>query len=126
MAEVFKEEINKSIKDIYENANRQWKEMNKRVQYLKIKMESTKKSKTEGNLEIKKKCSNLNRNHRGLTNRIQEMEERTPGIEEIIEEMDASVKEGIKSKFKILKVKKKKRLAQNIQEIWDTIILPNV
>lgn len=55
MAEVFKEEINKSIKDIYENANRQWKEMNKRVQYLKIKMESTKKSKTEGNLEIKKK-----------------------------------------------------------------------
>jgi hypothetical protein len=54
----------------------------------------------------------LNRNLRGLTKSTQEIEERIPGIEDKIEEMDTSVK---KKKKKV-----KKNQAQNIQEIWDT------
>ena len=44
MIEVLKEEITKSLKDIYENTNKQWKEMNKTVQDLKVEIESIKKT----------------------------------------------------------------------------------
>jgi hypothetical protein len=44
-----------------------------------------------------------------ITNRIQELEERIPGIEDEVEEI---VKENVKSK---------KFLTQNIQKIWDTM-----
>jgi uncharacterized coiled-coil protein SlyX len=43
-----------------------------------------------------------------ITNRIQEMEERIPGTEDTIEEIDISVKENAKSK---------KFMRQSIQEI---------
>ena len=45
------------------------------------------------------------------------MEVRTSSVKDIIEEMNISVKENVKC-FKIL--------AQNIQEIWDTIKGPNL
>lgn len=45
--------------------------MNKRMQDLKVKIESMKKTQTEGNLEIKQ-LSNMNRNLRG--NRIKSWE----------------------------------------------------
>ena len=47
-----------------------------------------------------------------ITNRIQEMEERISGVEDTIEEIDSLAKENVKSN---------KLLAQNIQEIWDTV-----
>ena len=52
-----------------------------------------------------------------LTNRVQEIEDRSSGIEDTIGEMDTSVKENVKSKY---------ILEQNIQEIWDTMKRPNL
>ena len=46
-----------------------------------------------------------------FTNQIKEMEDRISGIEDTIEEINTPVKETFKS------LKKKKALAQNIQEI---------
>ena len=47
-----------------------------------------------------------------ITNRIQEMAERSSGWEDRIEEIDTSVKENVKSKT---------FLTQNVQEIWETM-----
>ena len=47
-----------------------------------------------------------------FTNRIQEIEEGLQAVENMIECMDTSVKENVKSR---------KLLTQNIQEIWATI-----
>jgi uncharacterized coiled-coil protein SlyX len=52
-----------------------------------------------------------------ITKRIQELEERISGIEDTIEGIDISVKENSKCK---------KFLNQNIQEIWDTMKMPNL
>jgi predicted nucleotide-binding protein (sugar kinase/HSP70/actin superfamily) len=52
MTEVLKEEMTKSLKEVYENTNKQWKEMNKTVQDLKVEIESIKKTQREGNVEI--------------------------------------------------------------------------
>ena len=52
-----------------------------------------------------------------ITNRIQEIEERISGAEDIIENIDTTVKENAKSK---------KLLTQNIQEIQDTMRRPNL
>lgn len=45
--------MNKSLKESYENTSVQWKEMNKTMQDMKMEIESTKKTQTEGNLEMK-------------------------------------------------------------------------
>ena len=45
--EVLKEEMRKSLIEIYEHTNKQWQEMNKRVQDLKVEIESMKKTQTE-------------------------------------------------------------------------------
>ena len=51
-----------------------------------------------------------------LTNRVQEMEERS-GVEDTIAEIDSSVKENVKyNKF----------LTPNIHKIWDTMKRPNL
>ena len=39
--------MNKSLKQIYENTNKQWKEMNKTVKDLKVERESLKKTHSE-------------------------------------------------------------------------------
>lgn len=51
MIEDIKEAMNKSVKEIYENTNKQWKEMNWKFQDLKVEMESIMKTNVEGNLE---------------------------------------------------------------------------
>lgn len=51
--EVLKEEMNKSLKEIYEK--RCWKEIIKTVLGLKMEIESIKKTQTEGTLKKKKK-----------------------------------------------------------------------
>lgn len=53
MIEDFKEETNKSLKDIQENIIKQVKEINKTVQDLKAAVEAIKKIQTEGTLEWK-------------------------------------------------------------------------
>lgn len=50
MIEFRKEEMNRSLKEIYVNTNKQWREIIQAVQYLKVEIES---SQTVGNQEIK-------------------------------------------------------------------------
>lgn len=58
-----------------------------------------------------------------LTNKIPEIEERISGIKDKTEEMDASVKENVKSKNKT-KTNKLKTQAKHIQGIWDIMKRP--
>ena len=52
-----------------------------------------------------------------ITNRVQEIEERISGVEDIKEDIDTKIKENTKcTKF----------LTQNIQEIQDTMKRPNL
>ena len=84
-AEVLKEETQKPLKELQENANNQVKELNKTIQDLKVEIETIKKSQSKTSLEIE----NLGRNSgvidASINNRIQEIEERTSGAEDTIE-----------------------------------------
>lgn len=51
--EAIKEEINKSLKEIQGNTNKQVKEMDKTVQDLKVEIETTKKTQSEEIMEMK-------------------------------------------------------------------------
>ena len=83
----------------------------KTVQGMKVKIESIKKTQTEGNLERKTLRTKTVTSEANLTNRIEEKEQRISDSEDKIEEMDILVKENVKLK---------KILAQNIKELWDT------
>ena len=113
MTEVLKEEVNKSIKDIQENTNnwRKWvnplknpikhkqgKETIKTVQDPNTETESIKKTQTKDVLEIKKITIHTGTRDESFTNTIQVIEDRTSGIEEMIGEINISIKENIKSK----------------------------
>jgi hypothetical protein len=52
MIESFKEKINNSLKEIQENTSKQMKEFNKVMQYLKVEVETIKKTQMEANLEM--------------------------------------------------------------------------
>lgn len=45
--------MSKSLKDICEDTKKEWKEMNKTVQDLKVEIHSRKKTQTERNMEMK-------------------------------------------------------------------------
>jgi predicted nucleic acid-binding Zn-ribbon protein len=107
------EDTNKSLKEIYTNKQ----EINKTVQELNVKIESVKKKQTKGNLEMKMLETQAGTSEASLTYRTQEVKERISGTESMIKEMDTSVKENVKSKI---------LLAQNIQEIWNTMDRPNL
>jgi gas vesicle protein len=85
MMEDYRKEINNSLKEIQENTSNKVKELNKRIQDLKMEVETIKKSKRETTLEIE----NLGRMSGAIdaskTNRIQDIEERISGAEDIIE-----------------------------------------
>ena len=70
VTEIFKEEMNKSPKEINENTNKQWKEKNKKVQSLKVEIESIKKTQTEGNLNMKNLITQTETSEASLTKRI--------------------------------------------------------
>ena len=90
MIEAFKEEMNKSLKEIQENTFKQVKDMNKTVQDLKIQIDAINKIQTEGILKMENLGKRIGTTDESITNRIQEMEE---GLEDMIEEIDTSVKE---------------------------------
>lgn len=77
---VLKEEMNKFLKELYKNTKKEWKGQNKTSQDQKKEIESVKKTKTEGNLEMKATGIQTRTSETTLTSRIQEMEERTQGI----------------------------------------------
>jgi len=88
------------------------KEINKSAQDLKIEIKTVKKTQTDRNLETEKLEKKMGTTDASITNRLQEMEEWTSGIEDTIEEIDTSVKENVKSK---------KFLTENIHNIWETM-----
>jgi hypothetical protein len=92
-------------------------ELNKTIQYLKLEVETIKKTQSETSLEIEnlgKKSGNIDVN---ISNRIQEMEERISEADDSIGNMDTTIKENAECK---------KILIQNIQEIQDTMTRPNL
>ena len=115
--ENLKEETQKSLKVLHEKTTKQVKELNKTIQYLKIEVETIKKSQRVTTLET----GNLGKRSRvidtSITNRIQEVKERISGAEDTINNIDTTVKENAKCK---------KLLTQNIQEIQDTMRRPNL
>jgi hypothetical protein len=113
MVETFKEQINKSFKEIQkniirqveafnvemnkykeiqENTIKQMNEMNKTVQELKMKRVAIKKTEIKANLEIRNLVKRAGITNVRIINRIHEMEERTSGIEDKVEKIDALVK----------------------------------
>lgn len=53
MIEILKEEMNKVFKEIHGYTNRQWKEMSKTLQDLKVETDSTRKTQSEAKVERK-------------------------------------------------------------------------
>jgi cell division protein FtsL len=81
-----------------------------------MEVEIIKKTERETFLEIKTLGEKLGTIDVSINSRIQEMEERISGAEDSIENMDTTIKENVKCK---------KILAQNVQEIQDTMTRPN-
>jgi chromosome segregation ATPase len=109
--EVLKEETHKSLRGIQGNTTKQVKELKKIIQDLKMEIETVKKSQRETTQEIENLRKILGVIDASITNRIQETEERISGAEDIIENIETTVKENGKCT---------KLLTQNIQEIQDT------
>jgi hypothetical protein len=93
------------------------KELNKVIQDLKVEEETIKKTQMVANLEMENLGKRSGFIDVSITNRIHEIEERILGIENMVEEIDTTVKEN--SKYK-------KLLTQSIQEIQDTMKRPNL
>jgi hypothetical protein len=92
------------------------KELNKTIQDLKMEIEIIKKSQRETSLKIENLGKRSGFIDASINNRVQEIEERISGAEDIIN-IDTTVKENAKSK---------KILTQNIQEVQDTMRRPNL
>jgi methyl-accepting chemotaxis protein len=114
--ESFKEDINNSLKEIKENTGKQVEELNKVIQDLKVEVETIKKTQKEANLEMENLEKRSGITDVSITNRIQEIKERILGIEDMVEELDTTIKENSKHK----------NLIQSIQEIQDTVKRPNL
>ena len=82
-----------------------------------MEVEIIKKSQRETTLEIETLGKKSGTIDASINNRIQEMEERISGAEDITEDVDTTVKENTKCK---------KLLTQNMQEIQDTMRRPNL
>jgi chromosome segregation ATPase len=115
--EAFKEEAQKSLKELQENTIKQVMELNKTIQDLKMKVETIKKTQRETTLQIETLGKKSGTIDMSISNRIQEKEERISGAEDSIENMDTAITENAKCK---------KILTQNIQEIQDTMRKPNL
>lgn len=97
------EEINKSLK---ENKEKAIKQVKATVQDLKTETEAIRKTQTEWNLEMENLGKGSGTTEASINNRIQKMEEKILGIEDMLEEIDLVIKENVKSH---------KFLTQNIQ-----------
>jgi hypothetical protein len=91
--ESFKEDISNSVKKNTGNTDKQIKELNKVIQDLKVEEETIKKTQMEANLEMEDLGKRSGITDISIINRIQEREERISGVEEMVEEIDTSIKE---------------------------------
>jgi predicted nucleic acid-binding Zn-ribbon protein len=92
MMEDYKKDINNSLKGIQENTFKQVKELNKTIQYLKMEVETIKKSQRDNTLEIENLEKKSGAIDASIRNRIQEIEERISGAEDTIENIDTTKK----------------------------------
>ena len=115
--EALKEKTQKSLKELEENTIKQGKKVNKTIQDLKMEIETINKSQRERTLEIENLGKRSGVIDASITKRTQEIEERIPGAKDTIENIDTTVKENAKSK---------KLLTQNIQEIQNIMRRPNL
>ena len=72
------------------------KELNKTIQDLKVEVETIKKSQSETSLDIENLGKYSGVIDASINNRIQEIEERTSGAQDTIENIDSTVKENAK------------------------------
>jgi cell division protein FtsL len=91
--------------------------MNKTIQDLKIEIETIKKSQRETTLEIENLGKRSGVIDASITNRIHKIEEKIPGAEDTIGNIDTTIKDNSKSQ---------RLLTQYIQEIQDTMKSPNL
>jgi len=82
-----------------------------------MEIEAIKKAQREATLDIENQRKRQGTIDTSITNRIQEIEERISGAEDSTEIIDTTVKDN---------VKRTKLLAQNIQEIQDTVRRPSL
>jgi prefoldin subunit 5 len=92
-------------------------ELNKSIKYLKMEVETMKKTQMETTLEIEMLGKKSGTIDMSISNRIQEMEERISGVEDSIGNIYTTIKESAKCK---------KKLTQNFQEIQETMRRPNL
>lgn len=83
---VLREGIDKLLKEIYAIIVKQWKQMNKAAEGMKVEMESIKKTQTKKKSGSKSRTLTWN-SEACLTNTIQEMKERSLEMENKIEEI---------------------------------------
>ena len=69
------------------------KELNKVIQDLQVEVETIKKTQMEANLEMENLGKRSGITDESMTNRIQEIDERISGVEDMIEEIGTTVKE---------------------------------
>ena len=100
---------NKTLNGNQENAIKLVKKI---VQDLKTEIEAIKKTQTEGTLEMENLDKWPGTTEASINNKTQEMEEKISSVEDMIEKIDLSAQNNVKSNT---------FLTQNIQEIWDTI-----
>jgi hypothetical protein len=115
--EALKKEKKKNIKEIQKNKIKQVKVLNKAVQDLKVEVETIMKTYVEATIEMENLGKRSGITDVNITNRIQEIEEDNPRLEDTLEDIDTAVNN---SKHK------KKLLTQNIQEIQDTKKRPSL
>jgi hypothetical protein len=92
-------------------------EMNKTILDLNREVDTIKKTQSEATLEIETLGKKYVTIDASISNRIQEMEERISGAEDSIENIGTTIKDNTKHK---------KILAQNTQEIQDTMRRPKL
>jgi chromosome segregation ATPase len=84
--------------ELQENTTKQVKELNKTMQDLKMELETIKKSQRETTLEIQSVGKRPGVIDAGITNRLQQIEERISGVGGTIENIDTTVKVNVKPK----------------------------
>jgi hypothetical protein len=89
-----------------------------------VEVETIKKTQMEGNLEMEKLGKRSGITDVSITNRIQEVKERISGLEDMVEEIDTTVKENSKNQTKNKQTNKQN--TQSIQEIQDTLKRENL
>lgn len=93
------EELRKSLN---ERQERKVKEVKKTIEDLKIEIEAITKTQTEAILEMEKLGKWTKKTDAKINNRMEEIEDRLSGIEDMTEEIDSPVRENIKAR-KVIK-----------------------